>query len=150
MSDDSSNVGLLRDRTKIRDIRDLEDGNAVDQVLLVRDSELRQTRSGANFMSLALADRTGVITGLVWDEVENRGRSAGAVRTLREPEDRRDPSVPLAVLDAADLRRVDSATGTNFLLRQASPSPGLGNVPGEDGDGLVHTNNRLVGSPNFP
>jgi hypothetical protein len=58
-------VGLLRDRAKIRDIRDFEDGTAVDQVLLVRDSELRQTRTGANFIRLAVADRTGVITGLV-------------------------------------------------------------------------------------
>jgi 3'-5' exoribonuclease len=64
-------VGLLGDRTKIRDIRDLEDGNAVDQVLLVRDSERRQTRTGAGFMRLALADRTGVVTGLVWEDVEN-------------------------------------------------------------------------------
>lgn len=69
-------MGLLGDRTKIRDIRDLEDGNAVDQVLLVRDSELRQTRTGANFMRLALADRTGVITGLVWDDVENVSATA--------------------------------------------------------------------------
>jgi hypothetical protein len=76
VSDDSSNVGLLGDRTKIRDIRDLEDGNAVDQVLLVRDSELRQTPTGANFMRLALADRTGVITGLVWDDVQNASATA--------------------------------------------------------------------------
>jgi 3'-5' exoribonuclease len=69
-------MGLLVDRTKIRDIRDLEDGNAVDQVMLVRDSELRQTRSGANFMRLALADRTGVVTGLVWDDVENASATA--------------------------------------------------------------------------
>ena len=62
---------LLGDRTKIRDIRDLEDGNAVDQVLLVRHRELRQTRTGADFVRLALADRTGVVTGLVWDDIEN-------------------------------------------------------------------------------
>ena len=64
-------MGLLGERTNTRDIRDLEDGNAVDQVLLVRDSELRQTRTGADFMRLALADRTGVVIGLVWDDVEN-------------------------------------------------------------------------------
>jgi 3'-5' exoribonuclease len=69
-------VGLLTHRTTIRDIRDLEDGNAVDQVLLVRDSELRQTRTGADFMRLVLADRTGVVTGLVWDDVENASATA--------------------------------------------------------------------------
>jgi 3'-5' exoribonuclease len=76
VSNDSSNVGLLRDRTKICNIRDLEDGDAVDQVLLVRESELRQTRTGANFMRLTLADRTGVVTGLVWDDVENASATA--------------------------------------------------------------------------
>jgi 3'-5' exoribonuclease len=74
--DDSSDVGLLRDRTKIRYIRDLVDGNAVDQVLLLRDSELRHTRTGADFMRLALADRTGVIAGLVWDDVEHASATA--------------------------------------------------------------------------
>jgi hypothetical protein len=33
-------------------IRDLEDGTAVDQVLLVRDTEVRQTRNGSDFMRL--------------------------------------------------------------------------------------------------
>lgn len=75
-SDDSSKVGLLGERPKIRDIRDLDDGDAVDQVLLVRDSELRQTRTGADFIRLLLADRTGVVTGLVWDDVENASATA--------------------------------------------------------------------------
>lgn len=41
----------------------------VDQVLLVRDSEIRQTRAGADFMRLSLADRTGVVAGVVWEDV---------------------------------------------------------------------------------
>jgi 3'-5' exoribonuclease len=66
-----TDVGLLEHRTKISGIRDLEDGHALDQVLLVRDVQMRQTRTGSDYMRLSLADRTGVITGLVWDEVEH-------------------------------------------------------------------------------
>ncbi|MGH2893181.1 MAG: 3'-5' exoribonuclease YhaM family protein [Solirubrobacteraceae bacterium] len=55
---------------EVTSIRDLEDGNVVDQVLLVRDSEIRQTRAGADFMRLSLADRTGVVAGVVWDDVD--------------------------------------------------------------------------------
>jgi hypothetical protein len=51
-------VEILANRTKIRDIRDLQDGNELDQVLLVRDREVRQTRTGSDFMRLSLADRT--------------------------------------------------------------------------------------------
>jgi 3'-5' exoribonuclease len=58
------------------EVRDLEDGSAVDQVLLVRDRELRQTRAGADFMRLSLADRTGAVTGLVWDDVQHASDTA--------------------------------------------------------------------------
>ncbi|MGO9977407.1 MAG: hypothetical protein ACLP01_32330 [Solirubrobacteraceae bacterium] len=64
-------MGLLKHRTEVAGIRDLEDGNVVDQVLLVRDIQRRQTRAGADYMRLSLADRTGVVTGFVWDEVEH-------------------------------------------------------------------------------
>ena len=57
-------------------MRDLEDGNVLDQVLLVRDAQVRQTRAGSDYMRLSLADRTGVITGLVWDQVEHATATA--------------------------------------------------------------------------
>lgn len=69
-------MGRLKHRTKVSGILDLEDGNAVDQVLLVRDVQMRQTRTGSDYMRLSLADRTGVITGLVWDEVERASATA--------------------------------------------------------------------------
>jgi 3'-5' exoribonuclease len=61
-----------------RGLRNLRDGNPVDHVLLVRGHELRQARTGAAFIRLSLADRTGVVAGVVWDDVE---RASATVRT---------------------------------------------------------------------
>jgi 3'-5' exoribonuclease len=58
------------------DLRDLENGSPVDHILLIRACEFRQTRAGAAFMRLSLADRTGAVTGLVWDDVENASATA--------------------------------------------------------------------------
>jgi 3'-5' exoribonuclease len=41
-----------------------------------RGNLLRQTRTGSHFIRLSLADRTGVVTGLVWDDVENASATA--------------------------------------------------------------------------
>ena len=57
-------------------VRDLKHGSAVDQTLLVRDAEVRQTRNGSDFLRLALADRTGVVPGMVWDDVEKASEMA--------------------------------------------------------------------------
>jgi 3'-5' exoribonuclease len=65
------------------DIRDFQDGSAVDQVLLVREREIRCTRSGANYMRLALADRTGVVAAVVWDDVDDAAAAAIAGEPVR-------------------------------------------------------------------
>jgi 3'-5' exoribonuclease len=62
-------MATLAGQIEIRPICDLEDGDPVDQALLVRELELRRTRHGADFMRLQLADRTGVVTGLIWDDI---------------------------------------------------------------------------------
>jgi 3'-5' exoribonuclease len=64
--------------TDPREIRELTDGDIVDEVLLVRESEIRQTRAGAEYMRLQLADRTGVVTGIVWDDVDHASATAMA------------------------------------------------------------------------
>jgi 3'-5' exoribonuclease len=48
-------------------VRDLIDGQELDQVLLVRGVEVRTKRDGAQFLKLALGDRTGQLTAMVWD-----------------------------------------------------------------------------------
>jgi hypothetical protein len=76
--DDSHDVKVVSPSPAICDVRDLRDGAAVDQVLLVRDRELRRTRTGADYMRLSLADRTGVVPAVVWDEVEQAAATATA------------------------------------------------------------------------
>ena len=65
------------------DVRDLQDGRTVDQVLLVREREIRHTRAGADYMRLALADRTGVVAAIVWDDVEEAAVTAVAGEPVR-------------------------------------------------------------------
>jgi 3'-5' exoribonuclease len=63
------------------DVRDLRDGTPVDQVLLVRDREIRRTRAGADYMRLSLADRTGAVPAVLWDDIDQ----AAATATSGEP-----------------------------------------------------------------
>jgi 3'-5' exoribonuclease len=50
-------------------IRDLIDGQELDQVLLVRSVEVRTKRDGAQFLKLVLGDRTGRLTAIVRDAI---------------------------------------------------------------------------------
>ena len=49
-------------------VNQLTDGQDVDLVLLVRDREVRTARGG-EYLKLALGDRTGLVTAVVWDDV---------------------------------------------------------------------------------
>jgi 3'-5' exoribonuclease len=74
-------VKLVSPSPTICDVRDLVDGTSVDQVLLVREREIRRTRTGSDYLRLSLADRTGVVPAVVWDDVEE----AAAAVTAGEP-----------------------------------------------------------------
>jgi 3'-5' exoribonuclease len=50
-------------------VRDFVDGQEIDQVLLVREREIRSKRDGAEYLRLSLADRTGAIAAIVWDGI---------------------------------------------------------------------------------
>jgi 3'-5' exoribonuclease len=50
-------------------VRELTDGQEIDQVLLVRDRERRARRDGREFLRLTLGDRTGTVTAMVWEDV---------------------------------------------------------------------------------
>ena len=82
-ADDSSHVELSSESLTTCDVRDLQDGTAVDQVLLVRERGIGCTRSGANYMRLALADRTGIVTAVVWDDVDEAAAAATAGEPVR-------------------------------------------------------------------
>ena len=81
--DDSSNVELISSSPATCDVRDLQDGSAVDQVLLVREREIRRTRAGTGYMRLALGDRTGTVAAVVWDDVEAASATAAAGEPVR-------------------------------------------------------------------
>jgi len=50
-------------------VREMNDGAELDQVLLVREAELRRRRDGAEYLRLQLGDRTGAVAAVVWDGV---------------------------------------------------------------------------------
>jgi 3'-5' exoribonuclease len=66
-------------------IEDLAEGDSVDEVYLVRDSSLRETRTGKNYIAARLADATGSITTRVWDATpaQAAGFRAGAFVRVR-------------------------------------------------------------------
>jgi 3'-5' exoribonuclease len=80
---DLSSVKLAGSSPTICDVRDLVDGTSVDQVLLVRGREIRRTRAGAEWMRLSLADRTGVVPAVVWDDIEEAVATATAGDPVR-------------------------------------------------------------------
>ncbi|MGH2902481.1 MAG: 3'-5' exoribonuclease YhaM family protein [Solirubrobacteraceae bacterium] len=50
-------------------VREFSDGIEIDQVLLVREAERRRRRDGGEYLRLALGDRTGAVTAMVWEEL---------------------------------------------------------------------------------
>jgi 3'-5' exoribonuclease len=48
-------------------VREFVDGQEIDQVLLVREHELRSRRDGSEYLKLSLGDRTGVVAAVVND-----------------------------------------------------------------------------------
>lgn len=50
-------------------LRELQDGQEVDEVLLVREAERRRRRDGGDYLRLQLSDRTGTVACMVWEEL---------------------------------------------------------------------------------
>jgi 3'-5' exoribonuclease len=51
-------------------VRDLADGQEVNEVFVVRAHSRRQRRNGDPFLKLQLGDTTGAVEAVIWDEVE--------------------------------------------------------------------------------
>lgn len=64
-------------------VRHLVDGQEIDQVLLVRERELRTKRDGAEFLRLTLGDRTGSVSAVLWDRVADLRAACEAGRFVR-------------------------------------------------------------------
>src|SRR3954454_17000995 len=50
-------------------VRELTDGQEIDQVLLVRGHERRARRDGREFLRLTVGDRSGTVMAMVWEDV---------------------------------------------------------------------------------
>jgi 3'-5' exoribonuclease len=59
-------------------VRELVDGQEIEQVLLVRERQLRSTADGGALLRLLLGDRTGNVPGIVRDGVEELNGSCDA------------------------------------------------------------------------
>jgi 3'-5' exoribonuclease len=55
-------------------VNQLTDGQDIDIVLLVRDREVRTGRGGGEYLKLGLADRTGSVAAVIWDDVAAVGK----------------------------------------------------------------------------
>src|SRR5262245_26638269 len=61
----------------------LNDGDAVDEVYLVTDKQLRANRNGNVYLQLDLRDRSGAINARLWNVAEPLARSFEAGDFLR-------------------------------------------------------------------
>lgn len=104
-------------------IRDLTDGSACELVLLVRGVERRQRASGADFLKVTFADRTGTLSTNVWDDVDQveallRVGDAYRVYGRYEVHERFGPQLRLEGFDPAAEGTYDPAE-----LRAGPPVP---------------------------
>ena len=51
-------------------IKDLKPGDAVNDVFVLSEKNIAQKRDGNNYLNITLADKTGSIKGVVWDNVD--------------------------------------------------------------------------------
>src|SRR3954451_15097628 len=66
-------------------VEELEDGQVVDATFAVQRKTRRRTRAGAPFLSVELADRTGRVPAVVWNDVnviDGRFTEGDTVRVL--------------------------------------------------------------------
>ena len=64
-------------------VRELQDGQTVDCVLLVREIEVRRRRAGGEYLKLVVGDRTGTVPAVMWEggtDVASQGLSGQPAR----------------------------------------------------------------------
>jgi 3'-5' exoribonuclease len=103
----SSNASARRSIFARMFVRELEDGQTVDEVLIVREREARRKRDGAPYLKLVLADRTGTLPAVLWDvegDVADAAEPGRAVRVAGTyaVHTRYGPQLTLQGLRAAD------------------------------------------------
>lgn len=110
-------------------ILELTDGQQLEQSFRAADKQLRVNRQGGKYILLRLADRTGVIAGMLWNADERifdsfdrgdyvfcRGRTQihnGALQVIVSGIERMDP----AEVDRAEFERFDAAASQQLEAR---------------------------------
>jgi 3'-5' exoribonuclease len=110
-------------------VSELSDGQQVEQSFRAADKQLRVNRQGGKYILLRLADRSGVLAGMLWNADERlfdsfdrgdfifcRGRTQihnGALQMIVSELERMDPSE----VDAADFDRFDAEQSQQLLTR---------------------------------
>lgn len=68
------------DRTWVRELRP---GGAIEEAYVVRSKEIRQRRGGGPYLAVNLGDRTGEVSALVWENVEQLDKILETGRVVR-------------------------------------------------------------------
>ena len=101
-------------------VRDLADGQEVNEVFLVRAHSRRQRRNGEPFLKLQLGDMSGVVEAVIWDEIEDLGPlcpTGSVVRILgRHSVDERYGA-------AITIRRMRAAAEHEYDIDQLTEAP---------------------------
>ena len=104
-------------------VRDLADGQEVNEVFVVRAHTRRQRRNGDPFLKLQLGDMTGAVEAVIWDEVDAYSPICPAGSVVRilgrfSVDERYGPGVTVKRMRAAAEHEYDVAD-----LTEAPPVP---------------------------
>jgi 3'-5' exoribonuclease len=64
-------------------VRDLADGQEVDGLFAVRESQLAQKKNGEDFLRMKLGDSSGSVTAVAWEDAQDLSRLARAGSIVR-------------------------------------------------------------------
>lgn len=106
-------------------IRELRPGDDLDETYAVRSKELRRRRGGGAFLALSLADRTGQVAALAWENVEALERTCqvGAVVQVRGQVQRYNGRLQVVVRSAAALD--PEAVDQDLFVRASAVDPDI-------------------------
>lgn len=65
-----SELILRNEMSKTQFVKDLHEGERVDDLFLVKSSRLAETRAGKPYLQLSVMDRSGEISGPIWERAE--------------------------------------------------------------------------------
>jgi len=106
-------------------IRDLRPGTDVEETYAVRSRELRQRRGGGKYLAGVLADRTGQVAALAWENAEQLFKlmTPGSVVRIRGQVQRYNQRLQVVIRDAqaVDPTELDE----RLFIRSSSVDPDL-------------------------